>query len=118
MYCTHCGSERDPGASICPNCGHPAPAFAPVTPVPNYLVQSVLVTLCCCLPLGIVALVFAAQVNSKLAAGDVPGAVDASRKARLFCWIGFGGAALVVLAAILINGAAFLAAFQEAAANR
>src|SRR5262249_40218583 len=39
-------------------------------PPPNYLVPSILVTLCCCLIGGIIAIVHAAQVNSKWAAGD------------------------------------------------
>jgi len=40
------------------------------------------VTLFCCLPFGIVSIVYAAQVNTKLAAGDYAGAVDASQKAK------------------------------------
>lgn len=79
-----------------------AAATAPVAPtsyagmggaqpsVPNYLWQSIVVTACCCLPFGIAAIVFAAQVNSKLAAGDVQGAMDSSRKAKMWCWIAFG----------------------------
>ena len=59
----------------------------PPTPIPNYLVQSILCTLCCCLPRGIVAIVYAAQVNSKLAAGDHRGALDASQNARTWCWV-------------------------------
>ena len=43
--------------------------------VPNHLVWAILSTLFCCLPLGIVSIVFAAQVNGKLAAGDVAGAL-------------------------------------------
>ena len=58
-------------------------------PIPNYLVQSIFCTLCCCLPLGIVAIVYAAQVNSKLAAGDHHGALDASQNARTWCWVAF-----------------------------
>jgi hypothetical protein len=58
--------------------------------VPNYLWQSIVVTACCCLPFGIAAIVFAAQVNSKLAAGDVQGAMESSRKAKMWCWIAFG----------------------------
>lgn len=68
----------------------PAAAPAPVGSVPNYLVQSILVTLCCCLPLGIPAIVFAAQVNGKLKAGDVAGAQESSAKAKKWCWIAFG----------------------------
>lgn len=58
--------------------------------VPNYLVQSILVTLFCCLPFGIVSIVYAAQVNSKLAAGDYAGALDASRKAKTWSLWSFG----------------------------
>jgi len=58
--------------------------------VPNYLWQSIVVTACCCLPFGIAAIVFAAQVNSKLAAGDVQGAMESSKKAKMWCWIAFG----------------------------
>lgn len=58
----------------------------PVTgvPVPNYLVWAILVTLFCFLPTGIVAIVYASQVNSKLAAGDVAGAREASNKAKMW----------------------------------
>lgn len=67
------------------------PAMAGATPnVPTYLWQSIVVTICCCLPLGVVAIIFAAQVNSKLATGDLAAATDASNKARLFCWLAFG----------------------------
>ena len=55
--------------------------------VPNYLVQAILCTVFCCLPFGIVAIVFAAQVNGKLAAGDYQGAVSCSNSARTWCWV-------------------------------
>jgi hypothetical protein len=55
-------------------------------PVPNYLVWSILTTIFCCLPFGIVSIVYAAQVNGKLAAGDYAGALDASRKAKTWAW--------------------------------
>lgn len=118
MFCPKCGTENTNNAAICIECHHnlqsiqqPAAAVAPemvqpvpqmgaqpVGSVPNYLVQSILVTLFCCLPLGIVAIVFAAQVNSKLAAGDYGGAIDSSKKARMWCWWSFGlGLASMVL---------------------
>ena len=40
------------------------PAQVPPTKIDNWLWQSIVVTICCCLPLGIVGIVFAAQVNS------------------------------------------------------
>ena len=65
--------------------GAPPMGVPPGTKVPNYLVQSILVTLCCCLPLGIVSIVYAAQVNGKLQAGDYDGAVTASNNAKKWC---------------------------------
>ena len=57
--------------------------------VPNYLVLAI-ISLFCCLPLGIVAVIFAAQVNNKVAAGDTAGALDASKKAKMFSYIALG----------------------------
>ncbi|MFC5382422.1 CD225/dispanin family protein [Aquipuribacter nitratireducens] len=63
----------------------PAPAGPPASePPPSNLVWAILTTVLCCLPFGIVSIVFAAQVNSKWATGDFSGAQDASRKARLW----------------------------------
>ncbi|MBS3738494.1 CD225/dispanin family protein [Mesohalobacter halotolerans] len=53
---------------------------------PNYLALAILSTIFCCLPLGIVSIVFSTQVNSKYAAGDYDGALKASKNAKLF-WI-------------------------------
>jgi interferon-induced transmembrane protein len=66
----------------------PPPAGAPAT-VSNYLVLAIL-SLLCCWPLAIVAIIFAAQVNGKVAAGDIQGAMDAAKKAKLFSFIAIG----------------------------
>ena len=109
MYCTSCGSPRADTATVCPNCGAAVQHYPVQPPVNNYLVPAILVTLCCCLPGGIVAIVYAAQVNSKLAGGDISGAMDASRNAKMWCWIAAGaglllGIAYGVLTAIGIAG--------------
>jgi hypothetical protein len=83
------------------------------TPPPNYLVQSILVTLCCCLPLGIVAIVFSAQVNSKFAAGDFAGAADSSAKAKMFCWIGLGLGLALQAIWLFTGGLAMIQGFRE-----
>ena len=74
------------------------PTSNPPPYVPNYLVQAILVTIFCCLPFGIVAIVFAAQVNGKLAAGDYTGAVQTSKQAKMWCWVAFGLGLLFVVA--------------------
>ena len=45
---------------------------APQTPINwvPYLVLSIICTLCCCLPFGIVGIVYAAKINSSMAAGN------------------------------------------------
>ena len=94
MYCRKCGTQNDDNAFKCVECGEIIQQIQrvgePVPRVPNYLAQSILVTLFCCVPFGIVSIVYAAQVNSKLMAGDYAGAVDASIKAKTWCWVSFG----------------------------
>ena len=71
------------------------------TSVPNYLIPAI-ISLLCCWPLAIVAIIFAAQVNGKVAAGDIQGAMDASRKAKLFSFIAIGlGVVICIIYAIL-----------------
>jgi Interferon-induced transmembrane protein len=74
--------------------------------VPNYLVQAVLVTLCCCLPLGIVAIIKASQVNTLLAKGDYDQAVAASEEAKKWCWIAFG---LGIIANVVVGAIQIMA---------
>jgi interferon-induced transmembrane protein len=59
------------------------PGGAPPQTIPNYLVHSIVATLCC-LPTGIVGIVYASQVSSKQAMGDFAGAKKASDNARLW----------------------------------
>ncbi len=58
-------------------------------PPPNYLVWAILTTILCCLPFGIVSIVYAAQVNSKWQMGDFEGAKLSSKNAKLWAWVAF-----------------------------
>ena len=62
----------------------------PQGPPPNYLVWAILTTIFCCLPFGIVSIVYAAQVNAKWQAQDYEGAMNSSRNAKIWAWVSFG----------------------------
>jgi DNA-directed RNA polymerase subunit RPC12/RpoP len=111
-YCSSCGQIIKSAAEICPKCGVRVmgmPVPPPMTPgggvatvVPNHLVKAILVTIFCCLPFGIVSIIFSSQVNSKLALGDVNGAIIVSNKANLWANIG-----LIIGLAQLVIGAIY-----------
>ena len=104
MFCPQCGANNADNAAVCVQCGRnlqpvavptPLPVTGTVMPpagttVPNYLVFAILATVFCCLPTGIPAIIYAAQVNGKLAAGDYAGAQAASNNAKIWCWVSFG----------------------------
>lgn len=82
MFCRKCGAPSDDNVYTCGSCGEVFQQAVPGVPpphIPNYLVQSILVTIFCCVPLGIPAIVYAAQVNGRIQAGDIQGAMDASK---------------------------------------
>ena len=74
--------------------------------VPNHLVLTILTTILCCVPLGAVGIYFSTQVNSRLNVGDYQGAVDASKKAKMWAIISAGVGLVVVVVSILIQIAA------------
>jgi len=109
MYCNRCGRRLTEGARFCDACGSSIEisAIQPYDPVvkatppmtqapvigerpPDYLAFSIIVTLCCCMPMGVVAIVFSANSRSMLESGNLEGAKEAADKARLFCWLALG----------------------------
>jgi hypothetical protein len=112
-HCSQCGTALQPVAVQAPPPQYPAPGAPPQYPppaappyypppqfnagvpptlpsVPNYMTQAILVTLFCCIPVGIVAIIRANEVNKKLGAGDYAGAVQASNSAKSMCWWAVG----------------------------
>lgn len=77
----------------------PPSSGAPAT-VPNFLIPAI-ISLFCCLPGGIVAVIFAAQVNGKVQAGDIAGAQDSAKKAKLFSYISIGIGLLGIICYVL-----------------
>lgn len=77
----------------------------------NWLVESILVTILCCLPFGIVGIIYASKVNSEWAAGRYAEAETASKEAGKWTKIGFFvGLGIVVLYLLFyfVLGIAFL----------
>ena len=89
--------------------GHNPGGFGgpPGPPPENNLVWAILSTLFCCLPLGIVAIVKAANVNSLWAAGQFQQAQQASQDAKKFAlWGAIAGVVVGVLYFVFIMVAA------------
>lgn len=97
----------------------PAPLPPAVGPVPNHLAWAIIATVlgaCFCCPLGllgIVAIVYAAKVNSLLNAGDLEGARRASATAKTWCWVATALAAIGLLWSIYAFSTGGMAQYQE-----
>ncbi|MFZ5661248.1 MAG: CD225/dispanin family protein [Pseudomonadota bacterium] len=91
----------------------------PAQSIPNHLAWAIVSTIlatCFCCPvglLGIVAIVYATQVNSKLNAGDIEGARRASEKAKIWCWVATALAIVGVLWSAWWFTTGGMAAFME-----
>lgn len=140
-FCIQCGQPIEGDSSFCTNCGAPVqPETQPQEPQPtaqqpqpqpvqqqpvgpkprNFLALSILATLFCCLPFGIPAIIFAAQVDSNWNAGRYQEARDASRKAKTWMLVSVILGALIVIAYIALiiigvatNGEDFLEELQR-----
>jgi len=93
MFCSRCGTQNPDAGIACVRCGQllakPHIASVPVQYVHSHLAPAILVTLFCCLPFGIVAIVYAAEAMSRSSAGDCMGAFGASKRAAIWCWVSF-----------------------------
>lgn len=87
------------------NSNNPSPGIPPKT----WLVESILVTLLCCLPFGIAGIVNASKVESRFHSGDTAGAERASAEAKKWTTIGFfvgiGFILLYVIYMVVVMGA-------------
>ena len=73
----------------------------------NYLVWAILTTLLCCLPFGIVSIVYSSKVDSLYYAGDYISAQQAADKAKKWAmWSAISSIIVIVLALVvaLIDG--------------
>jgi hypothetical protein len=121
MNCPQCGQLNPAEASRCTKCGavlsqqsaNPFQSSGKMgTPQPGMTKPSSFLPLaiisaipCCgCFPLGIVAIVFSMQVDSKWNAGDFTGAKDSSNKAKIFSIISLAIFILLVVGYLVFVG--------------
>ena len=80
--------------------------------IPSYMIQAILVTFFCCMPLGIPAIIFASRVDGLIRMGNYIQARECSNKAKLWCWIGFGlGIPANIISIIGLFGSSFANGF-------
>jgi len=101
----------NPGAVPPPVVGQPQVVYvqAPIiseNEAPDHLVMAILVTICCCLPLGIVAILKASECRSARMRGDRDNALQYSREAKKFSMIGLGCGIAIIVVVLAIYGVA------------
>ncbi len=69
----------------------------------TWMVESILVTIFCCLPFGIAGIVYAAKVSSLYASGKIEEAEAASKNAGKWTKIGFIVGLIVIVVYTIIN---------------
>jgi len=131
VTCPRCDAIVDTGESFCGSCGYGPIAVTPQLqnwtppPPPNIVKPNIsthlvaaIISILFCWPLAIPAIIFAAQVNGRVAAGDVQGATDASKKARLFSYIGIGAGMILTLIVIVMYAVVFILAIVSSRNQR
>lgn len=78
----------------------------PVNWVP-YLILSIISTLCCCLPFGVVGIVFSAKINSAMLAGNLEEAQNNAKMARIWIIVSFASGLLtwLIYMVLIVTGA-------------
>ena len=76
----------------------------------NHMLLAILSTIFCCLPTGIVAIIYANQVDSTYAAGDYAGAQSKANAARNWAIVGAVGSLVISIIYLIVYAGTFAAA--------
>ena len=80
------------------------PNYARTAYVPSHMGLAIFTTICCCIPLGVVAIMFAAQVKGRVHSGDLAGAQRAAGNAQLWAILGIILGAIVLVIWGIVQG--------------
>lgn len=109
INCPECGKEISSTAPSCTYCGKQINICPP-----THLAKAIIVTILCCWPLGIPAIVFASKVNTAFLSGQFEYAAESSRKANKWANISIGcGIAFWVIYIIFAFFVGFASVFLD-----
>ncbi len=106
MFCNKCGNQIADAAVVCPKCGVPVTGKSVASAsekVPSHMVGAILTTLFCCLIGGIISIIYASKVNTKLAQGDIEGARAASKAAKTWIIVNLIALPLIALFGVFMG---------------
>lgn len=94
MFCSKCGTEIADGVQFCPNCGNQlntpvAAGNGTVEKINTWLIPAILATVLCCLPFGIVSIVYAVGANTEISNRNFELAKQKAAKAKTWFWVSF-----------------------------
>ena len=80
---------------------------------PTYLALSIIVTVLCCLPFGIVGIIKSSNVSKEYAAGNYAKAKDASKQAKTWSIIGLCCGLFWIILYIILLACGFMAGLAD-----
>lgn len=105
MFCSKCGCPTPDNTPVCANCANSsaAPTSTQAVIPHTYLIPSILVTLFCCLPLGVVSILYAVKVSGFVTKGQIAEAQIASQKAKKWMLTAFFIGIVVNILGIIVQ---------------
>lgn len=79
----------------------------------NFLVWAILSTVMCCVPFGVVAIIYSNQVDSLWLSGRYDEAEEALRKAKMWTYISAGSGAALIIGLIIFYIIMFIVAINS-----